>query len=165
MRKICAVLLLVGVVLCGSAMATPIEVGTGVNAATVTINWKDGYVAEFLVKFDTITVSGMGLVDIIELSSTLITVRNDFGWGVFIDGFSFNGHSNVGYGGGDDYWSYWTKNSSETAWTSSWVGAADRVVYNGDSDGWVYGNASEPVPEPVTLALLGLGGLLLRRKK
>jgi hypothetical protein len=169
MKKLCAVLLLVGVVSCGSAMATPIEVGSGVNSANVTINWKDGYVAEFIVKFGETsadTVGGIGLFDIIEAGSSLTTVRNDFGWGLFVDGISFDGHSNSGLGSGvDDWWAYWTKDAGDTAWTSSWVGAVDRVVHDGASDGWVYGNAGAPVPEPATLALLGLGGLLLRHKK
>ena len=165
MKKVCAVLLLVGVVLCGSAMATPIEVGTGENAANVTINWKDGYVAEFVVKFGATSVTGIELFDIIESDSTLETVRNDFGWGIAVGGISFNDHSNPGFVSGEDWWHYWTKDSGQTTWTSSWTGAADRIVSNGDSDGWVYGNAGAPVPEPMTLALLGLGGLLLRRKK
>ncbi|MDO8302800.1 MAG: PEP-CTERM sorting domain-containing protein [Sedimentisphaerales bacterium] len=165
MKKIFAVLLLVGVVLCGSAMATPIEVGSGVNSANVTINWKDGYVAEFLVKFGASSVTGMELFDIIESGSTLETVRSDYGWAILIEGISFNDHSDPGYVDGEDWWHYWNKNSEGTTWDPSWVGASDRVVTNGDSDGWVYGNAGAPVPEPVTFALLGLGGLLLRRKK
>jgi hypothetical protein len=168
MKAIRVVVLLISAVTVSSVNATLIEVGSGVNTADVLINWKDGYTAEFAVKFgsqSSDTLSGLGLFDIIEVSSSLTTVRDDFGWGVFINGISLDGHSNVGFGGGDDWWQYWTKNNGETSWTSSWVGAADRVVHDGDSDGWVYGSANAPVPEPATVALMALGGLLLGRKK
>ena len=163
MKKICAVMLLVGVVFCGSAMATPIVVGDGANSATVTINWKDGYVAEFVVKFDSATTTGLGLFDIIEANADFETIRTDWGWGITVDGISFDGHSNPGYVSGEDWWHYWVNDGQ--GWVSPSYGASGRTVSNGDSDGWVYGNAGAPVPEPATLVLLGLGGLLLRRKK
>jgi hypothetical protein len=168
MKKICATVLLVSVIFCNLAAATPIEVGSGVNIANLTINWKDGYAAEFLVRFgseSSATAVGIDLLNTITANTSLTAVLTDWGWGISVDGISFDGHSDPGYAGGEDYWHYWTKDNGETMWTSSWVGAMDRIVNNGDSDGWVYGSAGAPVPEPMTLALLGAGGLALRRKK
>lgn len=144
-----------------SAAAIAMDVGTGENSAGLYIEWGDGCVAEFLVNFDEPTVSGLGLFDIVEAYSSLTTVRSDFGFGVFIDGITYNGHSNVGYGGGEDWWHYWIK-SGDADWVSPAYGASDRVVSNGDMDGWIYGRAGT-VPEPTVMAMLGLGGLLVCR--
>ncbi len=145
-----------------SAFAGLIEVGGGDNSAYVYIEWKDGYTAEFDVSFDGES-TGLGLMDIIEAETALTTVRNDFGFGVFIDGISFNGHSNSGYGGGEDWWHYWTMDAGDSEWQNSLVGAVDRIVADGASDGWVYGRGT--IPEPATMALLGLGGFLVSRRK
>ena len=157
---ICVVAVALTANLC--ATAVPIEVGTGENSAELYVEWGDGYIAEFIVDFESASITGLGLFDIVEAQTTLTTVREDFGWGVFIDGIEFNGHSNIGFGGGEDWWHYWIKDAGETQWTSPAFGAVDRILYDGYSDGWIYGRAGA-VPEPATLALFALGGLLLRK--
>ena len=147
------------------AIATPVEVGTGDNIADLYIEWSDGYIAEFIVSFEELSVTGIGLFDIVEAETTLTTIREDYGWGIFIDGIEFNGHSNVGYGGGEDWWHYWIKDAGESEWAAPVFGTADRIVYDDDADGWIYGRAGAPIPEPCTIALLGLGGLLLRKRR
>ncbi|MHC4737524.1 MAG: PEP-CTERM sorting domain-containing protein [Planctomycetota bacterium] len=162
MNLFCTIALLA--IVNSTAVAIPIEVGAGENSAELYIEWDDGYVAEFIVGFEDVTVTGLGLFDIIEAETTLTTVREDFGWGVFIDGITFNGHSDIGFGGGEDWWHYWIKDAGQTEWTSPAFGVADRILYDGDSDGWIYGRAGT-VPEPATLVLLGLGGLILRKRR
>lgn len=163
MNRVCVIAVLV--ITSSLAIATPVEVGTGQNSAGLYIEWSDGYIAEFIVDFEDTTITGLGLFDIVEAETPLTTVRGDFGWGVFIDGIAYNGHSNSGYGGGEDWWHYWIKDAGQLEWMAPMFGAADRTVHSGDMDGWIYGRAGEPVPEPCTIILLGLGGLLLSRRR
>ena len=153
--------------------AVPVNVGSGTNAVMVYIEWSDNYVTEFLVAFDTVTITGLEAFDIIEadtavppISDPLTTVRGDFGFGVFIDGISQGVHSDIGYGGGENWWHFWIKDSGQGSWASPAFGVADRILSDGDSDGWVYGHAAAPAPEPMTLSLLALGlvGLIKRRR-
>lgn len=131
-----------------AVIAMPVEVGTGDNNAGLYIEWSDGYIAEFLVSFAEPNVTGLELFDIVESGTTLTTVRADFGFGIFIDGIMYNGHSDVGYGGGENWWHYWTKEYAGSSWTYSWVGACDRILVNGDCDGWVYGHGIAPASGP-----------------
>jgi hypothetical protein len=111
-------------------------------------------------------MTGTGLFDIIEAHTALDTARASFGDSTFIDGISYDGHANQGYGGGDDWWHYWTKSDSASPWVSSMVGASDRVVTDGAWDGWVYGSGLAPVvPEPAGVILLGATTLLLARRR
>jgi len=161
-KKLMAVAVAAGMLAVVNVQADSIEVGSGDNLAGIYIEWSDGFVAEFDVSFATETLTGLGAFDIIEANTTLTTVRDDFGWGIFVDGISFDGHSNSGYGGGEDWWHYWVDNG--TGWTSPSYGVADRVLYNGYADGWIYGRAGA-VPEPTMLALLGIGTLLMGKRK
>ena len=163
-KLLCFVYVLILVITGSLAIAVPVEVGTGGNSADLYIEWSDGFAAEFIVSFSPPSISGLGLFDIIEAQTTLTTVRDDFGFGVFIDGITFDGHSNIGYGGGEDWWHYWIK-ESDADWLSPHYGVADRTITDGDSDGWIYGSAGSPTPEPATIALLGFGGLLIRKKR
>ncbi len=148
-----------------ATMATPvdlIEVGTGSSHAQVCIDFKDGASYTFDVAFDGVKY-GLDLMDTIEASTTLTTVR--IYDGLYIDGFSYDGHSDAGWNGGEDYWHYWV-HEADTPWAYSQVGAFDRQVQDGSVDGYVYGRATAPAPEPATalLALLA-AGMLCRRSR
>ncbi|NLX14892.1 MAG: hypothetical protein GXY44_14755 [Phycisphaerales bacterium] len=145
-------------------MAEMIEVGSGTNSANLYLEFKGVAVFDFLVYFDG-TTTGLGLFDIIEAHTTLTTVRENFGFGVFIDGISYAGYDNNGWGGGDDWWHYWIKDGVNDIWQSPMYGVADRVIADGYSDGWIYGRAGTPIPEPAAVILLACGLLMGSRKR
>jgi hypothetical protein len=160
---------LVAVCVCGvfigSAMATAIPVGTGGNCADISIQWSDGFVADFAVSFNG-SISGMDAITAIQagISGFSPDIQN-YGYGDFVNGLAYNGHSDDGYGGGANWWHYWIKDAGQTTWTSPSFGASDRTLADGASDGWVYGSDAAPTPEPATMALLAMGGIALIRKK
>lgn len=141
--------------------AAPVEVGSGVNVARVYIEWADGFSTEFLVRFgqtETETTTGLELIDIIEAETELSTVRIDYGWGIMVDGLTYQDHSDIGYGGGDLWWHYWTDDAgSRESWISPWTGAPDRIVRHGDADAWIYGHGDAPEPEWEVPFLSGYG--------
>lgn len=145
------------------ARADTIEVGSGANQASLLVNFGDGAVYTFGVLFNG-TTTGIGLFDLIEAETSLTTVRQTFGSDTFIDGISFDGHSNIGFGGGENWWHYWTMDTPPT-WDVSFISASSRVIEDGDSDGWVYGNANAPVPEPSAVLLLAGGAVLMLRRR
>lgn len=143
--------------------ADTIAVGQGVNQAGLYLEFSDGAIYQFEVAFGTAPadmVTGLGLFDILESETDLTTVRMPFGDDVFIDGISFDGHDDAGFGGGDNWWHYWTWESDTTEWAASTVAVNDRLVGDGDADGWVYGRAGVPVPEPGMLMLWCCGALV-----
>ncbi|MHC4572152.1 MAG: PEP-CTERM sorting domain-containing protein [Planctomycetota bacterium] len=154
------------------AVAAVVEVGTGVNAAGVYIEWSDGFIAEFEISFGQTgsdTVTGADLM--LTLDSELVDFTFEYtDWGsegnpdLFVDGIGYLGHYNSGFGGGADWWHYWIKDAGQAQWTSPLYGMSSRTVGDGDMDGWIYGRDTA-VPEPTTIALLVLGGIMLRRKR
>ncbi len=136
--------------------------GTGDNTAYVVIDFADGAEYAFGVCFDGQT-TGDVIHHLLDDETGLEVEFQDYGFGELVTGLSYDGHSNSGYGGGDDWWHYWISDDGES-WTSPEYGISDRVVVDGSWDGWVYGSAGEPIPEPTTAALLFMGGVLLRRR-
>jgi len=151
---------LAAVCLGGTAQADMLTVGSGNSSAGVYLEFSDGAAYEFEVLFDDST-TGISLWDVIE-ANTSLTIDEAGG---FIDGISYEGHSNSGYGGGEDWWHYWIMEPADTDWTFSMCGASDRVVTDGAWDGWIYGRAGAPLPEPTSLALIGLGSIAILRRK
>jgi hypothetical protein len=146
-----------------AASAMTVEVGDGNNIADLYIEWSDGYIAEFLVYFETDTITGLELFDVVESETTLTTIRQDYGWGVFIDGITYEAHSDIGFGGGENWWHFWINNNDQ-GWFLPAYGVSDRVLHDGDADGWIYGRAGQPVPEPTTLVLLAIAAMVLRKR-
>jgi hypothetical protein len=173
-RRLLSWIVLFAVLAITSSLASgvPISVGTGVNTAGVYIEWSDGFIAEFEISFGQSsqdTVTGADLM--LTLDNELVDFTFEYtNWGseeepdLFVDGIDYLGHYNSGYGGGANWWHYWIKDVGETAWTSPLYGMSSRIVSDGDMDGWIYGRDT-PVPEPATIGLLALGGIMLRRRR
>ena len=151
------------------ASAAIIPVGIGVNTVGVEIEWKDGFATEFAISFDTPSITGWEVFDVITAETTLTTTIIDYGTpevpSLFLDGLTFDGHINVGWGGGEDWWHYWIKDAEDN-WQVPAFGVSDRILLPGDMDGWRYGSDLAPgvVPEPATMLLLAAGGLLIRKR-
>ncbi len=143
--------------------------GMGSCSAFVAINFADGAKYNFQVNFDG-TPTGEEILNTLDTETGLDVYFSDFGWGRFVDGFAYDGHSNIGYTGGENWFHYWVADSVNPSgwpnWTSPSYGASARTITNGDWDGWVYGSAASPVvPEPATLGLAALGILFLRNRR
>ena len=92
--------------------------------------------------------------------------------GYYITSMDYLGATKRGKGA-----SFFTSTDGQ-AWNSSWIGASDNTLVNGAFDGWAYGDWAQdgqnnwyftgtvttPVPEPLTIAMLGLGALFFRKK-
>jgi len=144
-------------VLCSSAIAAAVSVGSGVNTAVVCIEWSDGFSTEFQVVFgskDTDTTTGLALLQELDSASSVdfTLTTKDWGWGIAIEGMEYVDagvrHYNPGWVGGEDWWHYWNKNAGATDWSFSSVGCEVRIVSDGDMDGWIYGRAGAPIGEP-----------------
>ena len=160
------------------AIATPVNFGgtwveveywggSGSNEAIVVVDFHatggDSYAFGF--KWDG-SATGYDALVAIDVAGALDFEATYYsGSGYFIDNFYYNNVS----GDQSYYWQYFTS-SDGVVWNSSAAGMSDRTLTVGDWDGWYNGfdpgvSPTTPIPEPVTIALLALGGLLLRRRR
>lgn len=181
-----------------SAAAADVDLSTGVGTdyAELVVHFGGGADVTFGVTFDAATEqwTGEDLVHFVagatggrslDGSDAAFVPPSDFGdaagldvvfqvftFGSFFDGFGYDGSSDLGFGGGEDYWHFWegtTTATTPTGWSAPSVGASDIDVADQSAIGFRYGSALAPlaVPEPGSLALLLAGGgvLLARRRR
>ena len=146
MKSVITIVVMVALTLVSSVQAEYMNVGSGSSKANVIVEFSDGAIYAFTVSFDDPNTTGLDLFDIIEAGSTLTTDRIDYGWGWMVDGISYKGHSNSGFGGGENWWHYWNNDSpNDPNWFMPWdYGTAGRIVANGFSDAHIYGDANAP---------------------
>jgi hypothetical protein len=167
-------------------------VGSGSNEAAFVIDFNGGGTGisyAWGYRFDGVKTGEQMLRDIAAHDPLLSADIQSFSFGAFLDRLSYTpaplavtltGASNF-VDSPYKYWSYYTGNSgANTNWSSSNVGMSARNLVNGSVDGWSFtvdanfgpGVAPsdpifvQPVPEPATMAILGLGAIgALRRRR
>jgi hypothetical protein len=162
-------------------------VGTGENRAALVIDWNDGVNPDSLVwgyRWDE-TATGTDMIQAIDAADSRFTVNGSVGqYGLFVDGIRYDFgntqiHDQATTPDWSMTWSYWVSTiENSSSWTSSWVGASDRVLVDGSCDGWSFtawdesynpvtapSNPVAAVPEPVTIGLLAMGVLGVIRKR
>ena len=164
--RVCAMMAMVMLVGSAACAMDMVSVGSGSESASVYVEFGDTYQVTFDVAFDDPcdTMTGYDLMTLIEGAG--IGLELDvvvYSSGPLINGITYDGHSDIGWQGGANWWHYWIVEPVTQEWISPAYGAADRLIDDGDMDGWVYGRDSV-VPEPASLALLGIGAMILRRR-
>jgi hypothetical protein len=172
-RKVMSLVLLFAMVVDASAytfdeVVVEYWAGSGSNKAVVVIDFGvDSYA--FGYRWEGGTTYGKDLMDTVNAAGSLDYTAT----GGFLNAISYSTYSNVGQGGWPtDWWSYFISTNGQS-WIDSDEGFATRVLSDGVWDGWAHQTTSDwppahqpmtPIPEPVTLSLLGLGGVLIRRR-
>ncbi len=175
MRGLCVVLLFAitarvnAVTYTGSVEYTA---GSGSNQATIAIDFDFGNSFLFNYQWDG-DATGWDALAAIDAAGALNVYAP---WGVFVNDFDYPGGSEYDYGAGTNTgWAYYVGDNEN--WKYSDLGVSSRSLKNGDWDSWVWTNYSQdwmtvyrapggqPIPEPCTLTILAIGGLLIGKRK
>ena len=148
----------------------PIEywAGSGSNEAVVVVDFGPASYA-FGYRWEDGTKYRKDLMDAVDMAGALNYNQS----GGFLNTISYGSYQNVGQNSWPtDWWAYFT-GTDGVSWNFSGVGFADRILSNGSWDGWAHQTTDDwppahwpttSVPEPITLTLLGIGGLLALKK-
>ncbi|MHC4114265.1 MAG: PEP-CTERM sorting domain-containing protein [Planctomycetota bacterium] len=147
--------------------------GSGGNLVTIAVDFDLNNSFLFTYSWDG-TATGQDALLAIDAAGAL-DVSTAWG-GTFVTDLTYPGGSKYDYGPANTGWAYYTSSDGEN-WEYSMVGFTERGLNNNDWDSWTWTNYSSdwmtvyrapggaPVPEPCTIVLLGLGGVLLSRSR
>ncbi|HOM60409.1 MAG TPA: hypothetical protein PLP49_03075 [Anaerohalosphaeraceae bacterium] len=150
--------------------------GQGSNRAMVVVDFADDLSFAFGYQWEGEKTSYDALlaIDACSADFTMLSHWDDSLGGWFVDDLDYLGVSPRG-----SSWSFFTASDGQN-WQSSWLGASERVLSDGDWDGWASGEwvwvgpgawdwaftgtVHTPIPEPASIGLLGLMSVLVVRK-
>ena len=144
------------------------DVGSGSKAATLQFDFENGNSWLATVRWDG-SLNGFQALQMVTSGVAGGQLQfQTFSFGKFVTGIGVG--SDWQYGEGDlwpveNWWHYWTAEQGGD-WTSSMIGAEDRMLQDGSRDGWVFGSSAAPaaVPAPGAAALAGLWIMRGRRR-
>lgn len=149
--------------------------GSGANTAYITLDFDGSSAFVFQYQWDG-QATAWDALQAIDAAGAFEMSYGDYGWGVWVYDFAYPGVVEFDYGTtANTGWAYYTSEDNFD-WEFSMVGVQGRTLADGSWDSWVWTNypadwsmpnrqpGQAAVPEPLTLALLGLGALLMRRK-
>lgn len=164
-------------------------VGNGSNTAVFVIDYNDGINPHSFAwgyRWDG-SATGYDMLQAIDAADTSLNISVIlYSFGPFFSSSTYDADHDgtIDHAGlpSNGWWAYYTKNAEGDAWAMSWVGMGDRALVNGSWDGWSFSTdmtnwsstaptepvaATQAVPEPASLAALGLGAaaLLARRRR
>ena len=155
-----------------AAIVGAFSVGSGASTSTIQVDFANGNGYVITYSWDGPATGWSALLAVDAALSDMSVQYQTFSFGVFLTGVSIG--TDHDYGTGDqwpieNYWHYWTAQPTDTpgSWTSSPIGAADRVLVNGARDAWVFGSPAQPqpVPAPGALATLAIAVALAGRRR
>lgn len=155
-----------------SAIIDTFSVGSGASTSTIQIDFANGNGYIITYSWDGPATGWSALLAIDAALADMAIQYQTFSFGVFLTGVSIGADHD--YGTGDlwpieNYWHYWTAQPTDApgSWTSSMIGAADRVLTSGARDAWVFGSPALPqaVPAPGAIVTLVFAGALTSRRR
>ena len=153
--------ILIGVLAVGAASAYTLEdvvveswSGSGGNTALLVVDfWAGNGVSDsfaFGCSFGDDSLTGMQMLDILHAADNGLTYAQSGG---FVSDIWYDTGAQVyhtTYSWPDSWWGYCTSDDWGENWTPSMVGLGDRVLGDGECDGWVGADSSNWTPIPTT---------------